>query len=53
MIEEKIELTVYVLVFIGSLLSWTVCHLLCEFKYFWCKRNCKRCGNWQCKYFEK
>ena len=37
---------------LGMGLAWLICFLLTEYKYLWCKRNCKKCGNWQCKFFQ-
>lgn len=33
-------------------LSRFLLHLLCEYKYLICKRDCKKCGNWCCKLFD-
>lgn len=33
------------------LVSWLIVHLLCEYKYFWCKGNCSKCHNWRCIMF--
>ena len=37
---------------LGMALPWLICFLLTEYKYLWCKRNCKKCRNWQCKFFQ-
>ncbi len=41
-----------ILMIITDLLAWMICHMLCEYKYFWCKGKCHDCNNWQCAYFE-
>ena len=32
-------------------LAWLVAHLLCEYKYLWCKGKCEKCKNWRCKFY--
>lgn len=32
--------------------GWIPVHLLCEYKYFYCKGGCHNCHNWRCKYFD-
>lgn len=34
-----------------ELVGWIICHMLCEFKYYWCKKDCRKCRNWRCKRF--
>ena len=50
---DKVQIVIVIVYFVGSFLAWLVCRLLCEFKYFWCKRDCKNCGNWKCPLFER
>lgn len=33
--------------------AWLTAHLMCEYKYFWCKGCCNKCHNWKCKYFKE
>ena len=46
--NEELILIVTWLVY---LLSWVVVHILTDTKYLWCKRNCEKCGCWNCKYY--
>ena len=32
-------------------MAWLTVHLLCEYKYFWCKGKCEKCKNWRCKFY--
>lgn len=41
-----------ILFFVAELVAWFIVHLLCEYKYFWCKGKCDKCYNWKCKFFE-
>ncbi len=43
----------FILMFLGYFLSWVCVHLLCEYKYFFCKGNCDKCHNWRCKFFNE
>jgi hypothetical protein len=27
--------------------------LMTEFKYLWCKGNCRECRNWKCRFFDE
>lgn len=42
-----------ILFLVMEFFTWIVVHLLCEYKYFWCKGNCASCYNWRCKFFNK
>lgn len=41
-----------IFLFLAYLLSWILCRFLCEYKYFFCKGNCKKCYNWKCKFYK-
>lgn len=45
---------IFMIVFFSlELVSWVITHLMCDFKYFWCKGKCSSCHNWRCRYFDK
>lgn len=39
------KIIIFGVLFFIQLLSWVIVRLMCEFKYYWCKRDCAKCGN--------
>ncbi len=39
--------------FIANFLGWSFIYLMTEFKYLWCKGNCRECRNWKCRFFDE
>ncbi len=39
--------------FIANFLGWSFIYLMTEFKYLWCKGNCRKCCNWKCRFFDE
>ena len=41
----------WVLVFVGFVVFGLLFDIVHTYGYKWCKGNCNRCKNWQCKYY--
>lgn len=42
----------WIIFYLFYFVTWLICHFLCTYKYYWCKGQCDKCHNWQCKFFK-
>lgn len=45
------KIVIGVVLLVLYFLSWIAVRLMCDYKYVICKRNCEKCGCWNCKFY--
>ncbi len=42
---------IFILLEIPQIIGWIIVRFLTTHKYFWCKKRCRECGCWSCKFY--